>query len=90
MLLIFEVVDATAMPFCHVGNFQDRAGRLRWRVAVKRKLFAPLERLLKTIESAALIRCWCCTCLRCLAALVTYAVLRRPRAQVLEMGTNGV
>jgi hypothetical protein len=41
MLLIFEVMDATAMPLCHVGNFQDKAGRLRWRVAVKRKLFCP-------------------------------------------------
>jgi hypothetical protein len=29
MMLIFEVVDATAMPLCHVSNFQHKAGRLR-------------------------------------------------------------
>ena len=41
MLLIFEVVDVTALPLCHVSNFQDKVGRLRWRVAVKRKFFCP-------------------------------------------------
>ncbi len=34
MLLIFEVVDATAMPLCHVSNFQDKAGKLQTRVVM--------------------------------------------------------